>query len=273
MVKYVMLAVLVLAVSGCDSNRGEIEGLQAENQQLRAELDKTKRELDAVLNGPGALLSKARNLVAAKSSREALIVLEELTAKFQSSAEFGEAAALKVQVERALAEELQRKELAEKREAEARRKQVGEALAGLSRQYDRIQEVAFYHAKGGEALSNYIEVYIVVADAGNAWLRQKLHYYGDDWLFIDSYVLLVDGKKYSYGSADFERDNESGSVWEWEDKLVDGLSKEILEAIAVSKEAVIRFQGQQYHQDHTITAGEKKRIKRVLLAYAGFEQK
>ena len=42
---------------------------------------------------------------------------------------------------------------------------------------------------------------------------------------------------------------------------------EMLKAIANSKETIVRFQGDNYHYDLTVSASDKKAIKEVLTAY------
>ena len=71
---------------------------------------------------------------------------------------------------------------------------------------------------------------------------------------------------------DIIHDNDS-EVWEvWDEVLdagaeMDDYSIQMLQQIANSEETIIRFQGDDYHYDLTISASDKKAIKNVLTAY------
>ena len=92
-------------------------------------------------------------------------------------------------------------------------------------------------------------------------LRFLIQYYADDWLFIDSYIFLIDGATYTFSNPDVERDNDS-MIWEWSDTGVNqnGEVAQILNAIKNAKEVKIRFNGRQYHKDKVLTQKDIKAI-------------
>ena len=98
-------------------------------------------------------------------------------------------------------------------------------------------------------------------------MRLKIRYYSDDWLFIKSFFVVADGKRFDKSAAKFERDHSSGSIWEWYDESVSISDVQMLKTIITSKKATIRFEGDQYHSDHQITLAEKQAMQRVIDAY------
>ena len=99
------------------------------------------------------------------------------------------------------------------------------------------------------------------------WL--VIQYTGRTWLFINSYTILVDGRTYSInpGFQEVERDNGGFMIWEWYQFQVSKPDVDMIEKIANSKSAEIRYYGDQYYDDGTISKEEKQAFKNVLAAY------
>jgi len=95
----------------------------------------------------------------------------------------------------------------------------------------------------------------------------KLRYYADDWLFIQSLFIIVDGDRYDFNQMSFKRDYSDGYIWEWSDNPVKKKELLLLKHIANSKSATIRFQGRKNHKDHTVSKDEKRAIKHILNAF------
>lgn len=150
-------------------------------------------------------------------------------------------------------------------------KKAKNAFAVLKKEHDKVQGITWYEPKARPYYADtrsYILPYIGMQN-GNAWLRLAYWYTGDDWIFFESVTVMVDGKKYYeiFGPFGTERDNDNGYVWEYVDKEADATDIEMLKAIANSKETIVRFQGDNYHYDLTVSASDKKAIKEVLTAY------
>ncbi len=143
-------------------------------------------------------------------------------------------------------------------------------LAKLNDEYDSIEGVTWYYPS---TFPNYIDTrcyllpYIGKDNNGYAWLRNRMNYTGDNWIFWKTATIVVDGKKYYKlpGSFGTERDNDNGYVWEYYDYDATN-DVDMLKAIANSKETVVRFDG-KYQYDLTIKASDKKAIKEVIDAY------
>lgn len=63
------------------------------------------------------------------------------------------------------------------------------------------------------------------------------------------------------------RDNQVGGVWEYYDVVVDKEMYGIINSIINSNKTIIRSQGDERHQDRTVTSQEKKALQSVLDAY------
>jgi hypothetical protein len=97
--------------------------------------------------------------------------------------------------------------------------------------------------------------------------RFVIQYFAEDWLFIQKYDFVIDGKAYSFTPLHVDTDNGDGDIWEWCDEHIEGEDGNLIEALANAKTAKIRFEGRQYYHDRTIPAKQLKSIKNVLTLY------
>ena len=133
-------------------------------------------------------------------------------------------------------------------------------LKSFKKKEDEFEGNAFYRDPRTPYYTNVNFIYPYIGQKGNSyWLRLKFQYAADDWLFIDKGILLVDGEKFTI-TGNWETDHNSG-IWEWLDISVRDTERLILEKIANSKSAKIRYVGRQYHNDRTITKKEKSIIR------------
>ena len=95
--------------------------------------------------------------------------------------------------------------------------------------------------------------YFALRDSVPENMRLVIQYGANDWLFVESYTFLIDGKTYEFSNPHIERDNNT-RIWEWSDTgvLQDGDLAVIYALLLGAKEAKIRFNGRQYHDDYTI---------------------
>jgi len=163
--------------------------------------------------------------------------------------------------------------LAKYEEVERARKQQEEkrmatALQRMKKNTDKIEGVDWYRDKSSPAYNNQNGFFLYAGkrDAGSPWLRLRIQYHGDDWLFIESFIVVADGQRFERGPVRFERDHDS-MVWEWYDENLSDADLQMIKAIIASKEAVIRFNGRQYRKDKEITASQKAALQNVLYAY------
>jgi len=148
------------------------------------------------------------------------------------------------------------------------------ALKQMRSEYDDIKEITWYYAK---TTPKYVNVrsdcgaYFCTTNNQSAQnLRLSFQYVAEDWLFIKSYIIKVDGKRYDINEQKYneiETDNSRGKVYEWLDRTARTKEIEILKAISTGKNVKIRYVGRKYHEDRTVTNREKLALRNVLDAY------
>ena len=143
------------------------------------------------------------------------------------------------------------------------------ALGKMSKRFDAFQDITWYKSPSSTKYrnANAFYLYFGVSNGSPAGLRLVIQYYADDWLFIDSAKVNVDGVVYSIGDFEWERDNDS-NIWEWIDEPLSDRS--LIEAIIKSKSSVIRFEGSQYYGTRTISSSQKRALRDVLDAFDSF---
>ena len=147
------------------------------------------------------------------------------------------------------------------------------ALGKMSKKFDAFQDITWYQSPSSTKYrnANAFYLYFGVSNGLPANLRLVIQYYADDWLFIDSAKVNVDGVIYSVGNYigdnKWERDNDS-EIWEWIDEPL--TDRSLIEAIINSKSAVIRFEGSQYYDTRTISSSQKRALRDVLDAFDSF---
>lgn len=153
----------------------------------------------------------------------------------------------------------------------AEKARVESSLKAMKKKYDKVEGVTWYTPRKllgdfGESKSPII-VYIGQKN-NHSWLRFKLFYEADEWLFAKRAVIYIDGENYDVLIGGFERDHGSGRIWEWSDVVLENDHRELVEKIIKSKEAIVRFYGTQYYGDKKITKKEKQGLQEALDAFS-----
>lgn len=239
--------------------KATLKSVQAELDETKKELSETIAELDEVKFGADNLLNEAesalKRLDLAKSQR----VAAELNERYPDSAQAIRAAEIVALVENGIAE---------KEAAEAER--IATATSKMRSDTDEVRDVTFYKDKSTPQYYDVNSFHLYIGKKGNnVWLRLRIQYTGDDWLFIEKYTIRADDQRFDIDADyfDIERDNGFGAVWEWYDGLVDKRMISIIQAIIDSEKTVLRYEGKQYYSDRTITATEKQALQNVLDAF------
>lgn len=143
-------------------------------------------------------------------------------------------------------------------------------VAQFKIEYDKIDEIYFIKFDGFYNLDEKdkppIKIYVGLKNK-KAWLRMRMYYGADDWLFVNSVLIKVDNFKQKYSDLDFERDNGSGEIWEWHDRPATKIEINLIQKIISSNEATVRFSGRQYYGDREINQTQKELLKSMLRVY------
>lgn len=152
-----------------------------------------------------------------------------------------------------------------------KKKAADAALAKLNKSTDKVTGVTWYqHDNEPTYIDTRSYVIPYIGKKGSSvWLRARINYTGDDWVFWKKLTIVADEKRYtkSFSYFDLVRDNEGGNVWEYVDFEPSAADIEMLKTIAASKETIIRFEGDERHYDLTVRSADKKAIREVLAAY------
>ena len=113
---------------------------------------------------------------------------------------------------------------------------------------------------------SYLTLYVLESGTGQRELEFFINYTGDSWLFVRSAKLNIDGEYVNLPASTWSRDNDS-NIWEWTGYSATPALIEVAQKIVNSKRAVIRFEGQQFHDDFVIPRSDKNVIRDMLEAW------
>jgi flagellar biosynthesis GTPase FlhF len=281
--RHYLILPTALLLGACGVPGSEHRAVAAERDSLQTVLASMLTELEDLKLGSERLLSLASASFADGKLEEARDHAAMLISRHPGAAERTEADRIRVAAESRITEREERarrereatleRERREREAAERRAREERErALAAARRKRDEIRGITWYtHRNSPEYLNSRsdIHIYIGKTDGGYVNPRFRIQYKARDWLFIRSYLIKADDRTFTVdpGTFNVERDNGSGGIWEWYDTPATTQEFEILRAIANSKNAVIRHQGQQYYRDRTVTDREKQAIREMLIVH------
>lgn len=282
----------IAAIAGAMLSNSELAN---ENSRLKEEVASLKSQIHDLQNEPDVLFSRAVDLKNRKRFQESIAVLEELREKYPefkvdevassiTSFAAGEAQFKEAEAERRRIEEAERernrleqerlvaeRKREEKMKAQERERAMAQATRNLSKSTDEMKEIDWFYDKSTPRTNKTRNVRAYIGQKGsNIWLRFKMSYNADDWLFVESVDFKVDGEDFSlnYGLfEDWERDNSGYGIWEWKDVNMDGKTWDLISKIADSEKTMMRYNGLQYFSDREVSAQEKQALKNIILAY------
>ena len=252
-----------LLFAGCNDHDSEIEKLRAENAALR-------QQIQTFTLSSTVLLESVKSAVAQGDLAAASQAIGKLETRYPSSSEMLEARRLISDFQTRVSADAEAKKLASEEEETARKKRLEEAAKSLVKSRDEIKRITWYKDKitTGLIISDQFDLYIGREDAGKIWLRLKLQYSADDWLFVQRFVIAADDARFDSGPIEFERDNSSGHIWEWVDLMVTERELRWVRAVIAAKSTTVRFQGRQYYQDVKITPAQVTALRNVMDAFS-----
>lgn len=222
--------------------------LEKQNDSLVADAINSARNLSARGNHIGALaeLDKVRNLANQSNDFIELNAVTLLKAEEQKR---------KIEV--------------------AQNAQYVNALRSMRKTTDKFDDHTFYQDASTPRYANYstFHLYIGKSKNSNPYLRFKVRYSDDTWLFVDSASINIDGEIYELdiASSEWETDNDS-RIWEWADVEPTNYQLSLIDKVIKSRSATVRFFGSQYRDDRTLTSTQKRALSNVLNAYQALKK-
>lgn len=143
-------------------------------------------------------------------------------------------------------------------------------LARMKRDSDRFSNTTYYSDIRVEYYGTApVSLYIIQAKEKAPRLRLIFKLRQDYWLYVNKYIISVDGVSYNIFAEDSKviRTASGLSVWERYDIPVSKDNIEVVNAIMNGNETWIRFIGENGIYDNRIISYERKAIKNVIEAY------
>lgn len=265
--KKMILAVFLLSLAGCGPSQSELDQARKKTLELESQVKALKSELDDIKFGANQLLTKAKIAYDSNQDGEAKRLLTDLLKRHPTSPESADAESLLAKVDARIAETEKQIQLAKEQKIKEERKALERITVNMRKDTDEIKGITWISHRNKPILANYISFYFGTNknNAADYPLRVKIHYYGDDWLFVRSVTVKADDKVYELGRLDFERDNGSGSVWEWVDLPVKDF--DMLNHWMSAKRVIVRLEGNQYYKDFTLSQKQQMQMREVYQAW------
>ncbi len=226
---------------------------------LKDSLEHVIPELEGYRYAPEILLANAQD---AYKSRKG-----EQISQFISQMKKYHPQAKELQQIEALHAKLIKEIKAEKAAEEARR--MG-AVNKLKKRYDDVSNITWYYNPYFTHYNNSNLTSLYIGKQGYPWLRLKMSYTGEDWIFFKNAYLSYSGNTFEIifdEYRDKETENSGGYVWEWIDVSVsESLLSFIKRAINDGSPIKMRLSG-KYTKTRVLSTKEVNALKDVLLAY------
>lgn len=248
------------------SSQPENEELSARNKELEKEIAimkdeivRLEKEIENYRNTPDKLYAKAVEAAGLKETATLRSICESLEKYHPTSAECKNA-------------KLTLQKLIDEQNAliEAEKARRMKAVSKLKKEYDDISGITWYYNPYFTHYDNTNKASLYIGQKDNkTWLRLKMSYKGDDWIFFENAYLSYDGETKEIHFNKYrnkESDNSGGYVWEWIDVGVDEQLLAYLKKMVNGKSIKMRLSG-KYTHTRNITGNEKKALEDVLLAY------
>src|SRR6266446_3219456 len=133
---------------------------------------------------------------------------------------------------------------------------------------DDIEGITWYSPDVADGFETAVYLYIGKKGTGEPWLRWKIRYYGDNWLFIRRYRIKIDQEeaKTLLPTEQIKHDNGSGSVWEIFDESATDHAH-LLNQILASKTTYLRMEGTDGVNDMDLGPQQLRQMRDVILVY------
>jgi len=263
MKKTILLFTIIIALGACSNKKKEAK-LENRISELETQLDECK-------NGADKLLAKINISYDNENFESVKSIYFEFENRHPEATEFQEAKTIYNNVLKV--EEANRKE-AERIAAKEKADKL-KALDKLKKKYDDVSGITWYKQPYFTHYTNTNLTSIYMGEnSSSRWLRLKMSYRGDDWIFFEHAYLSYDGntKEIIFNKYDDKESDNDGGVWEWIDLTVNKDVESFLREFAKSKNAKMRLTG-KYTKTRKLTYNERKGILDVLNGYDVLESK
>ena len=256
MKKYIILVILIFLTS---CNQSKIEKMQVTIQSLRDSINILSQQLNSYRYSPEKLCANIDELYQTENIKGLESIDSVLTIYHPESKESKTVKNMISNLEATFANR-----------AEIEKQERLKAVTKLKKEYDDISNITWYknpyftHYNNTNLTSLYIG-----QKEDKIWLRLKMSYTGNDWIFFETAYLSYEGntKHIPFDEySDKETENSGGSVWEWIDVPVDDELLAFLKNASKCNTLKMRLSG-KYSETRNLSYNERQALKDVLLAY------
>jgi hypothetical protein len=241
------------------------------DKEQEARISELEFQLDQCENGAEKLLAKIQIDFEQENLESVKTTFIEIEKGHPESAEYKQAKKIHQQVLKIEDDRTIQAEIIAAKEKAGKLK----ALKRLRKRNDDVSGIAWYYQPYYRHYNNLNLTSVYMGDNGSKkWLRLKMSYGGDDWIFFDRAYLSYDGntKQIPFDEyRDKETENDGGEVWEWIDVAVTDDIEMFIREFALSKNAKMRLTG-KYTETRTLTYNEKRGILDVLKGYDALKE-
>lgn len=157
-----------------------------------------------------------------------------------------------------------------RKKAEEEKKKRMAAVSKLKKRVDDVQGITWYYNPYFTHYDNVSGTSIYMGKSSSSvWLRLKMSYAGENWIFFKSAYLSYDGNTKYISFDEYKEkhsDNDGYEVWEWIDIPMNKDLLSFLRKMVDGKKVKMQLLG-EYGDSRTLSYSEKQGIKAVLLAY------
>ncbi|MFE9276149.1 hypothetical protein ACQKLN_03670 [Paenibacillus glucanolyticus] len=273
----IVLSIATL-LTGCESSSSlsatneELESTKESLEKLKTENESLKKQLDELKYGPEKLLAEANSQFKSGDIKKLKKTHETIAKKYPDSKEEKQIKALFEKLQKQIDYKAAEEKVAAEKLAAVEKERQKKATASMRTRTDEVTGSTIYEDKSSPQYinDNGFNIFFVTSEGSDIpVLFARFQYTGDNWLFINKYTIRADNQTFTVSPnySDVNRDNQVGGVWEYYDVIVDKEMYDIINVIIDSNKTIIRFQGDERHQDRTVTSQEKKALQNVLDAY------
>lgn len=259
-------SLVAFLIVSCGPSQSQYDALVKENRSLKSEISKLKTALDACKaeieqyqTTPDILYSEAKKCIEKKDIEGLNVICGKFDKYHPTAPEAQKAKAELVKLIR----ERERIAAAEK----AKRMQ---AVNKLKKEHDDINGTTWYSNPYFKHYnnSNHVSLYMGKGKTGKPWLRLKMSYYGDSWIFFDHAYLSYDGNtmEIPFNEYNDKKSDNDTECWEWIDVAVSDIILNYLRKMVNGKSVKMRLSG-KYSKTRDIPKKEIDGLRDVMLAY------
>ena len=270
--KRILLGISIFLFCACSPKgptQEEYNGLKQENEKLTTEIETLKKELEGYKNSPEKLIAKAKSYYESNNLSELKNINSLLQKYHPESKENTEVKEWAIILEKKIKSEQEKAEKERIAKLEKEKAERLKAVNKLKKNHDDISGTTWYknpyftHYNESNRTSIYIG-----KNGSSVWLRLKMSYEGDGWIFFEKAYLSYDGNTLDipFNKYDDKKSDHYTNCWEWIDILVTPKKLNFLKEMVDGKNPKMRLSG-KYTQTRNLSSNEIKGIKDVLLAY------